>query len=95
MIRVIRSIRLVPLTLLLLPVAARPQSPDRLAQMTPVLRELIEAYGVSGDEARVREIVLRQLPSWAKPQVDTAGNVWVRVGQGDPVVGEPRAELRT
>jgi len=26
------------------------------------------------------------LPSWARPETDTAGNVWVRVGQGAPLV---------
>src|SRR2546426_12820608 len=28
----------------------------------------------------------RLLPSWAKSETDTAGNLWVRVGQGSPVV---------
>lgn len=57
-----------------------------LDEATSVLRELVETYGVSSDEARVRDVVRRHLPSWAQPTVDTAGNLWVRAGQGDPVV---------
>jgi len=38
-------------------------------------------------EAPVRATVQRLLPRWAKSETDTAGNLWVRVGQGDgPVV---------
>ncbi len=51
-----------------------------------LLGQLVETYGVSGAEGLVRDVVMRALPGWARPQVDTAGNVWVRVGQGDPVV---------
>ncbi len=51
-----------------------------------LLGQLVETYGVSGDEEPVRDLVMRALPAWARPQVDTAGNVWVRVGKGDPVV---------
>jgi putative aminopeptidase FrvX len=50
------------------------------------LAPLVEAYGTSGHEGPVREQVLRMLPSWATPQTDTAGNVWVKVGQGAPLV---------
>ena len=51
-----------------------------------MLSSLIESYGVSGMETPVRATVLKLLPAWAKAETDTAGNVWVRVGQGDPVV---------
>ncbi len=55
-----------------------------------VLRELIARYGVSGAEAPVREEVLRQLPAWAKPEVDAKGNVIVTVGglggSGKPIL---------
>jgi putative aminopeptidase FrvX len=38
-------------------------------------------------EAPVRATVQRLLPGWAKSETDTAGNLWVRLGQGDgPVV---------
>jgi putative aminopeptidase FrvX len=66
--------------------------PVRLSAQTTVreagetLAPLVEAYGPSGHEGPVREVVLRMLPAWATPQTDTAGNVWVRVGQGAPVV---------
>ena len=43
---------------------------------------LIEAYGVSGHETKVREAVEKQLPKWAKPQVDSKGNLTVSFGQG-------------
>ena len=72
--------------------AARPpdrlsaQDSARVAEAQSVLAPLIESYGVSGMETPVRATVLRLLPAWAKPETDTAGNVWVRVGQGDPVI---------
>jgi putative aminopeptidase FrvX len=58
----------------------------RLAETQDVLATLVESYGVSGAEGPVRETVQRLLPAWAKPQTDTAGNLWVRVGTGDPLV---------
>jgi putative aminopeptidase FrvX len=48
-----------------------------------LLGKLVSRYGVSGAEGPVREEVLRQLPAWAKPEVDDKGNVLVTVGQGD------------
>jgi putative aminopeptidase FrvX len=50
-----------------------------------LLGSLIARYGVSGAEGPVREEVLRNLPSWAKPETDDKGNVTVTVGSG----GEP------
>jgi putative aminopeptidase FrvX len=47
-----------------------------------LLGTLISRYGVSGAEGSVREEILRQLPPWAKPEVDDKGNVVVTVGQG-------------
>jgi putative aminopeptidase FrvX len=47
-----------------------------------LLASLIARYGVSGAEAPVREEVLRNLPSWAKPETDAKGNVTVTVGSG-------------
>ena len=46
------------------------------------LGPLIDRTAVSGAEGPVREVVLKQLPKWAKPQVDDHGNVTVSVGQG-------------
>jgi putative aminopeptidase FrvX len=62
------------------------QDSSRIAESQSVLSQLVEAYGVSGSEGPVRETVKRLLPAWVKPETDSAGNLWVRVGQGDPVV---------
>ncbi|HXM39309.1 MAG TPA: M20/M25/M40 family metallo-hydrolase [Gemmatimonadales bacterium] len=62
------------------------QDTSRVSEAQTVISQLIESYGVSGAEAPVREAVQRLLPSWARAETDTAGNLWVRVGQGDPVV---------
>jgi len=51
-----------------------------------LLAALVESYGVSSAEGPVREAVRRLLPAWVKSETDTAGNLWVRVGQGSPVV---------
>jgi putative aminopeptidase FrvX len=52
-----------------------------------LLASLIARYGVSGAEAPVREEVLRNLPSWAKPETDAKGNVTVTIGSGgDPLL---------
>ncbi|MES1241399.1 MAG: hypothetical protein ABUT39_07255 [Acidobacteriota bacterium] len=48
-----------------------------------LLSTLISRYGVSGAEGPVREEILRQLPAWAKPEVDGSGNIVVTVGQGE------------
>jgi putative aminopeptidase len=64
------------------------QDTSRIAEAQSVVAPLIESYGVSGMEAPVRATVQRLLPSWAKTETDTAGNLWVRVGpsEGAPVV---------
>ena len=64
----------------------RGQQPARIAEAQAVLAPLIESYGVSGAEAPVRATVERLLPAWAKAETDTAGNLWVRAGKGDPLV---------
>jgi putative aminopeptidase len=46
------------------------------------LDHLIGAYGVSGHEAAVREVVAMNLPKWAKPEVDAKGNLTVSFGTG-------------
>jgi putative aminopeptidase FrvX len=58
----------------------------RLAEAQDVLATLVERYGVSGDEGAVRQAVTEMLPAWAKPTTDSAGNLWLRVGTGDPLV---------
>jgi putative aminopeptidase FrvX len=47
---------------------------------TELLRRLVELYGASGHEERVREKVKELLPPWAKPDTDEAGNLILPVG---------------
>jgi putative aminopeptidase FrvX len=49
-----------------------------------VLRPLVQAQGVSEDEAEVRDSVLKLIPRSLKPAVDSHGNVIVRWGKGKP-----------
>ncbi|HEV8263311.1 MAG TPA: M20/M25/M40 family metallo-hydrolase [Gemmatimonadales bacterium] len=62
------------------------QDTNRIAEAQAVLSPLVESYGVSGAEGPVREAIKRLLPAWVRTETDTAGNLWVRAGQGDPVV---------
>ena len=63
------------------------QDSSRISEAQTVLSALVESYGVSGMEAPVRATVQRLLPRWVRAETDTAGNLWVRTGQGDgPVV---------
>jgi putative aminopeptidase FrvX len=45
-----------------------------------ILKELVEAYGVSYHEGPVRAPVERLLPPWAKPETDDAGNLILHLG---------------
>lgn len=56
------------------------------AEAEGVLAPLVESYGPSGMEGPVRAAVQRLLPAWAHTETDTAGNLWLRVGRGDPEV---------
>ncbi|MGE5743236.1 MAG: M20/M25/M40 family metallo-hydrolase [Gemmatimonadota bacterium] len=58
----------------------------RLAEAQDVVATLVERYGVSGSEGAVRDAVAGMLPDWAKPTTDSAGNLWLKVGTGDPLV---------
>jgi putative aminopeptidase FrvX len=69
----------------LVPHLAQAQTP-RLRAAEEVLAPLVESYGVSGMEAPVRERVQRLLPGWARTRVDTAGNLWLTMGRGEPTV---------
>jgi endoglucanase len=64
------------------------QDTTRIHEAQEVLAPLVESYGVSGAEGPVRETVKRLLPAWAASmtETDTAGNLWLRLGRGDPVV---------
>jgi putative aminopeptidase FrvX len=62
----------------------RSSSPGDAGRLDPfdTLAALIETYGVSGHEAAVREQIAKRLPAWAKPEVDSKGNLLVRFGNG-------------
>lgn len=47
-----------------------------------LLTKLVAQYGVSESEKPVRDFILSQMPSWAKPTVDTKGNVVLTFGSG-------------
>jgi putative aminopeptidase len=67
-----------------LPVSA--QTPAEIRETEHILSALVESYGVSGMERPVREAVQRFLPAWARAQTDTAGNLWLTAGRGEPTV---------
>jgi putative aminopeptidase len=50
------------------------------AEPAALLAALIARPGVSGAEGPVREEIRARLPAWARPEVDAAGNLTVRVG---------------
>jgi putative aminopeptidase FrvX len=66
-----------------------PGDSPRHAETTALIGALVARYGVSGDEAGVRGAIAAQLPPWAHPVVDWAGNLSVTAGGpgSDP---EPR-----
>ncbi len=55
--------------------------PHPFTDIIPTLRSLVGATAVSGAEGPVRDLVLKQLPKWAKGQVDDRGNVTVTFGR--------------
>jgi putative aminopeptidase FrvX len=61
------------------------QETDRIAEARDIISRLVETYGVSGHEGPVREAVIKLLPAWANPTIDSAGNILVRAGTGDPL----------
>jgi putative aminopeptidase FrvX len=62
------------------------REPARIRDVERILRRLVETYGVSGMEAPVRSAVERLLPEGLRSRTDTAGNLWVSVGRGEPTV---------
>ena len=63
--------------------AAQAARPNEVEQ---VLVPLVEAYGVSGMEGPVRAAVQRLLPPGLRTETDTAGNLWLTLGSGEPTV---------
>lgn len=78
--------RILMAALLILPTRAASQQQPSLDDVRSVLAPLIETYGVSGAEGPVRDAVSRMLPAWARASTDTAGNLIVSAGNGEPVV---------
>jgi putative aminopeptidase FrvX len=62
------------------------QTPGRLSEVAATLSQLVESYGVSGMEGPVRATVERLLPRGLQQETDTAGNLWVTLGSGEPTV---------
>jgi endoglucanase len=59
---------------------------QNLDEVQRVLEPLVESYGVSGMEGPVRATVERLLPRGARTVTDTAGNLWLTLGKGEPTV---------
>jgi len=55
-----------------------PTRPGSAPAPEAILKDLVEIYGVSGHEQAVREAILRLLPTWAKTETNTAGNIILR-----------------
>jgi putative aminopeptidase len=69
------------------PLQAQSLEATRVAAAQRLLKPLVETYGVSGEEGKVRQLIISLLPEWARPETDAAGNLWVRAGKGgSPVV---------
>jgi len=69
-----------------LPGVLRAQEAPHVAEVEQVLAPLVESYGVSGMEEPVRAMVQRLLPRWARTETDSAGNLWLTLGKGEPTV---------
>src|ERR1700757_3842510 len=62
------------------------------AERISLIKEITEAYGVSGHEGAVREEVKKLLPEWArnKATTDAAGNLVLHLGDGKKDAKTPR-----
>jgi putative aminopeptidase FrvX len=69
-----------------LPGVMAAQNAPGIAEVEQVIAPLVESYGVSGMEEPVRATVQRLLPQWARTETDTAGNLWLTLGKGEPPV---------
>ncbi|HEU5304652.1 MAG TPA: hypothetical protein VFU40_08415, partial [Gemmatimonadales bacterium] len=65
---------------------AEPIHQARIQEAERVLERLVETYGVSGMEDPVRAAVERLLPDGLRPETDSAGNLWLTLGKGEPTV---------
>ncbi len=82
------ALSLAPLlaALAIVPGLAHAQAAAKLREAEQILAPLVESYGVSGAESPVRETVRRLLRGWARTQTDSAGNLWLTMGRGEPTV---------
>ncbi len=70
-----------------LPEPALPPQPAAAPSSETILSRLVDTYGVSDHETRVREAVARLLPAWAKTQTDDHGDLILHwPGQGPRIV---------
>jgi putative aminopeptidase FrvX len=70
-----------------LPEPPLPARPTAAPSPETILSRLVETYGVSDHETRVRETVARLLPAWAKTQTDDHGDLILHwPGQGPRIV---------
>ncbi|HEU5358615.1 MAG TPA: M20/M25/M40 family metallo-hydrolase [Gemmatimonadales bacterium] len=60
--------------------------PVSVAEAQAVLAPFVGTYAPSGMEAPMRDAVRRALPAWARPSVDSAGDLLLSVGRGAPHV---------
>jgi putative aminopeptidase len=54
-----------------------------------IISRLVDTYGVSDHEGRVREMVKMLLPKWAHPETDDAGNLILHIGTAPPSAHVP------
>jgi putative aminopeptidase len=54
-----------------------------------LISRLVDTYGVSDHEGRVRDMVKSLLPKWAHPETDDAGNLILHVGTASPSAHVP------
>jgi putative aminopeptidase len=65
-----------------LPEPAAPERPGTRPSVDSILKRLSETYAVSSHEANMREAVKQLLPSWAKPETDSGGNLVLHFPSG-------------
>jgi putative aminopeptidase len=58
-----------------LPEPTSPERPGTRPSVDSILKRLSETYAVSSHEAHMRDAVKQLLPSWAKPETDSGGNL--------------------
>ena len=56
----------------------------------PLIGVLTETYGASGHEEKVREQIKKWLPTWAKPETDSAGNLILKLGSAKGTSNVPK-----